>query len=157
MHLGKVPLYHWAIPAKPVSISLWFLQNHRNIRNRPSLEIKNETYRVCPFSIYCTKRIGNKQDIRKETKERRTGLTERIGSCIVRMYDQNPFLVKKKNRFSLYKKVKPIFTIRLGLYFFVLSMNYQDIQKFIYHGEFDPGSGWTLAACFTHASWTRIQ
>ena len=25
-----------------------------------------------------------------------------------------------------------------------------------YHGEFDPGSGWTLAVCLTHASRTRI-
>ena len=24
-----------------------------------------------------------------------------------------------------------------------------------YHGEFDPGSGWTLAVCLTHASWTE--
>ena len=24
-----------------------------------------------------------------------------------------------------------------------------------YNGEFDPGSGWTLAVCLTHASWTK--
>ena len=26
----------------------------------------------------------------------------------------------------------------------------------IYNGEFDPGSGWTLAAGLIHASWTDI-
>ena len=28
----------------------------------------------------------------------------------------------------------------------------QDIKTFFYNGEFDPGSGWTLAAGLTHAS-----
>ena len=28
-------------------------------------------------------------------------------------------------------------------------------KQTIYHGEFDPGSGRTLAACLTHASRTR--
>ena len=31
----------------------------------------------------------------------------------------------------------------------------EQIKLFTYHGEFDPGSGRTLAACLTHASRTR--
>ena len=37
-----------------------------------------------------------------------------------------------------------------------LSLNKQEPNSSsIYHGEFDPGSGRTLAACLTHASRTR--
>ena len=35
--------------------------------------------------------------------------------------------------------------------------NMASSHQTIYHGEFDPGSGRTLAACLTHASRTRLQ
>jgi hypothetical protein len=60
---------------------------HEATRNKVAWVTKSDIF----FLFIVPKRFERNKIVLFYKKERRTGLTERIPSCIVRMYDQKPF------------------------------------------------------------------